>query len=126
MPILGYFEGTDSLILTRLIAKGIDTLPLSNGFDGHGKYVAHLTKDDDISVVVGYLHKVLPTSKRETTPEGVLYACRTHGIPVLIIVPSPDQGAARELLGKTAKFVTLVDPDDLYDKVLEVAQQHER
>jgi hypothetical protein len=120
MQILGYFEGTDALILTRLTAKGIDTLPLSNGFDGHGKYVAHITKDDGISVVVGYLHKVLPTSKQEITPEGVLYACRTHGIPVLIIAPSSDHGAARELLGNTAEFVMLVDPSDLYDKVLEV------
>ena len=122
MPTVGYFEGSDSLVLTRLVARGMDTAPLSNGFDNHGKYVAHLTKDDKISVVVGYLHKVLPTSKQEITPEGVLYACQTHAIPVLIIVPSSDQGAAREVLGKIAEYVTLVDPSDLYDKILEVTR----
>jgi hypothetical protein len=103
-----------------LAAKGIETLPLSNGFDSHGKYVAHLTKDDDVSAVVGYLHKVLPTSKRDITPEDVLYACRTHAIPVLLIVPSSDKGAASKVLGKITEHVILVDPSDLYDKIMEV------
>jgi len=119
MATVGYFEGTDSLVLTRLAAKMVDTLPLSNGFDGHGKYVAHLTREDGVSLVVGYLHKVLPTSKRESTPEDVLFACRTHGIPVLLAVPSADHEAARPVLGKVADYVTLVDPAELYERILE-------
>jgi len=33
---VGYFEGTDPLLLNKLVARGIGTLPISNGFDSHG------------------------------------------------------------------------------------------
>ena len=103
-----------------MAAREVATLPLSNGVDGHGKYVNHLTKADDMSLVIGYLHKVLPTSRQEFTPESVLFACQTHDIPVLIIVPTADHEAARSVLGKVADCVTLVDPAELYGKILEV------
>ena len=120
MATVGYFEGTDPVILTRLAARGVATLPLSNGVDGHGKYVNHLTKADDISVVTGYLHKILPTSRQEFTPESVLFACRTHEIPVLLVVPAADHGVTRSLLDKVVDYVTLVDPAELYERILEV------
>ena len=58
MKIVGYLDGTDGLFLTNLAIKGVDTLPLSNGWDNHGKYLGHITKQDNIALVVGYLHKV--------------------------------------------------------------------
>jgi hypothetical protein len=121
MKTVGYFEGTDPTILTRLAARGVATLPLGNGVDGHGKYVNHLTKADGVSVVTGYLHKILPTSRQEFTPESVLHACRTHEIPVLVIVPTADHETARSVLDKVMDYVTLVDPAELYEKILEVS-----
>jgi len=49
---VGYFEGTDPLLLTKLSAEGIETLPIGNTWDGHRKYVNHLSKDE-VNVVVG-------------------------------------------------------------------------
>jgi len=69
MATVGYLEGTDSTILTRLAVSGIDTLPLSNGVDGHGKYVNHLSKGE-VDVVVGYAHKLTPRCWYYHLPQG--------------------------------------------------------
>ncbi len=121
MTTVGYFEGTDPVVLTRLAAKGIGTLPLSNGFDAHGKYVVHLTPQDGISVIVGYLHKVLPTNGVNVTPRDLLFACTTHNIPVLLIAETPFHDAARGRLGDVCDRVRLVDPAELYEAILGVA-----
>jgi hypothetical protein len=120
MATVGYMEGTDPLTLTRLNLEGIGTLPLGNGFDGHGKYVGHLTKQDEVAVVITYLHKILPTPEMTIDSRDFLTACRTHKIPVLIIVPPDKYDLAKELLGDTASYVTLVAPEKLYAKALEV------
>ncbi len=120
MAIVGYLEGTDPLLLTRLAVQGIGTLPLSNGFDLHGKYINHLTRQDGISVVVGYLHKVLPTPGMTITPRDLLFACMTHGIPVVLIAEKALQEQAYRLLGEAVAYVRLVDPADLYSTILEI------
>ncbi len=119
MAIVGYLEGTDPLVLTKLAAKGFGTVPLSNGFDNHGRYINHVTSQDGISVVIGYLHKVMPTSVMTLTPRDLLFACLTHDIPVLLIAEKSDHEAARRLLDEVADRVRLVDPADLYQAVLE-------
>jgi hypothetical protein len=116
MTTVGYLEGTDPLTLTRLNLRGIATLPLGNGFDGHGKNIAHLTKRDLVTVV-GYLHKVLPTPTTNLTAKDFLIACHTHNIPVLLIVPTAEHHLARQCLGEAADWATLVDPSELYDRI---------
>lgn len=119
MATVGYLEGTDSRVLTKLAAKGTGTTPISNGFDSHGKYVNHLTSQDGISVVIGYLHKVLPIPGTTVTPRDLLFACLTHDIPVLLIAQESNHHEARELLGEVRDRVRLVDPADLYAAVME-------
>jgi hypothetical protein len=118
MATIGYLEGTDPLILTRLAAAGIGTLPLSNGLDMHGRYVNHLTRQDGVGAVVGYLHKVLPYNGAPVSPRDLLYACLTHDIPVLLIVGEAEQEAARKLLGEVRDRVQLVDPANLYGAIM--------
>jgi len=120
MANVGYLEGTDPVILTKLAARGIGTVPLSNGFDSHGKYVNHVTPSDHIGVVIGYLHKVIPTPERNMTPADLLFSCITHSIPVLVIVPKPEQKAARVVLGEAADHARLVDPTELYEATIGV------
>jgi hypothetical protein len=119
VAIVGYPEGTDPLILTKLAARGFGTIPLSNGFDNHGKYINHLTIQDGISVVIGYLHKILPTPVTTLTPRDLLFAWLTHQIPVLLIAEKSDHEQARRLLDEVADRVRLVDPGHLYQAVLE-------
>jgi hypothetical protein len=118
MANVGYLEGTDPLVLTRLAAGGIGTTPLSNGVDNHGKYINHLVPSDQVRVVVGYLHKVLPIRERGMTTKDLLFACMTHSIPVLIIVPKSEQEAARAVLGEARDYVQLVDPAEIYQAIL--------
>jgi hypothetical protein len=120
MTTVGYLEGTDPLILTKLAAKGIDTTPIANGFDNHGKYINHLSSDDGIAVVIGYLHKVMPTPEMTLTPGDLLFACFRHEIPVLLMVESSDHEGAAELLGEARDRVRLVDPADIYEAVLKI------
>ena len=122
MAIVAYLEGTDPLVLTRLAVKGVGTIPVSNGFDNHGKYVNHLTSQDGVSLVIGYLHKVQPTSVMTLTPQDLLFACVTHNIPVLLIAETSDHDEAKELLGAVADHVHLVDPQDLYEAILEIVR----
>jgi len=119
MPNVGYLEGTDPLVLTKLAARGIDTTPLSNGFDNHGKYVNHLSREDGISVVVGYLHKVMPTRGVSLSPSDLLFTCLTHEIPVLLLAEESDHEDARQVLGEVGDRVRLVDPSDLHQLVLQ-------
>lgn len=119
MAIVAYFQGTDPLVLTRLAAGGIGTIPVSNGFDDHGKYVNHITSDDGVSVVIGYLHKVIPTSVMTLTPRDLLFSCVTLSIPVLLIAEESDHQKAESLLGDASDHVRLVDPGKLYEAVLE-------
>lgn len=118
MATIGYFEGTDPLVLTRLVLNGIETLPVSNGYDNHGRYVMHLTRHDNITAVVGYLHKVMPAAGVPLGPRDFITACRTQGIPLVLIVPREDHETARELLGDVAEWVALVDPQEVFDQLV--------
>lgn len=120
MANVGYLEGTDPLVLARLAAEGVGTVPLGNGFDNHGKYINHLVPDDHIAVVIGYLHKVLPTAERGMTAKDLLFSCMTHAIPVLLVVPESNHKAARTVLGEAGDYVTLVDPADLYPAIRKI------
>jgi hypothetical protein len=116
-------EGTDPLILTKLNLDGIGTTPLGNGFDGHGKYVGHLTKQDKVTLLITYLHKILPTTDMPIGAGDFLISCRTHDIPVLVIAPEEKFDAARAVLGESSDIVTLVSPETVYEKALEIIQQ---
>jgi hypothetical protein len=120
MAIVGYFEGTDSLVLTKLAAIGIDTLPLGNGCDNYGKYVGHLCEADGVNVVVGPLHKVLIPESAGFCSRDILHGCRTHAIPVLLVVPPEAKEDGVERLGEIADSVELVSPEGLYGRVVEV------
>ena len=71
-------------------------------------------------MVIGYLHKVLPTSVRSMSPKDLLFSCITHKIPVLLVVPKPEQEATRKVLGDAKDYVRLVEPADLYQSILKV------
>ncbi len=111
--VIGYFEGTDPVWLTSLIARGHDTLPVSNGYDGHGKNVRLFSAKDKVHAIIGYLHKVVAPPEWGTGTEDILQSCFTYGIPVLLAVPDELHRDARELLGKVAEKVRLVDPRDM-------------
>ena len=120
MKTVGYLEGTDALFLTKLTVNGIDTLPLGNGADNHGKYIGLLTRSDNISLVIGYLHKVIPINERSIAPKDMLYACKLHKIQVMLIVPAEIQKEAKRILKEAAEDVILVDPNSLWDEAMKV------
>ena len=117
--IVGYLEGTDSVWLTMLNAHGHTTLPLSNGFDGHGMNIGMLNKQNKVDLVVSYLHKLLPAEGIDVTMAGMLHATTVYGIPVLVVCPTEFERAARELTGDVPANVQFVDPA----AVLDAAQQ---
>ncbi len=117
MARVGYFEGTDPLLLTKLAAEGIETLPIANTWDGHGKYVNHLSKGE-VNVVVGYLHKVIPaepvrTSELSLMLDNMLGACKAHNIPILLVAPANLTEKARGILGSAGSHVRVVAPESL-------------
>jgi len=114
---VGYFEGTDPLLLTKLAAEGVETLPVANTWDGHGKYVNHLSKGE-VNVVVGYLHKVIPAESVRTSSlslmiDNMLSACKVNDIPVLLIVPATLQDKAKKILGDIGQNVHIVALEEL-------------
>jgi hypothetical protein len=115
--MVGYFEGTDSPWLTTLIAQGWDTMPVSNGYDGHGKNVALFTSQSKVDVVIGYLHKVIAPLTAEISTRDILHACITYDIPVLLACPEALQGAASKILGELGANVQLVDPAEMLPRM---------
>lgn len=121
MARIGYFEGTDPLLLTKLAAEGVETLPVGNTWDGHGKYVNHLSKGE-VNLVVGYLHKLIPAEQARTAMfslmlDNLLSACKVYEIPVLLIVPSTLQEKAKKILGDAGPIIHLVTPEELESQI---------
>ena len=119
MATVGYLEGTDPLVLTRLAARGVGTLPLSNGFDNHGKFITSVSGRDDIDLIVGYLHKLTRTQKQGFYPRDLLQPCLDCGMTVMIVVPKADQSLARQVLGSVSDATMLVDPGRLFDSIVQ-------
>jgi len=117
MATVGYLEGVDPVVLTRLSLRGVGTLPISNGVDNHGKFVNAISERDAIDIVVGYLHKVMRTQRQGFFPQDLLQACADCRIPTLVIVPREHHATAQVMLGQAAEMVTLVDPEDVYDEI---------
>ncbi|MFX1485321.1 MAG: hypothetical protein ACFFCP_19280 [Promethearchaeota archaeon] len=139
MKIVGYFEGTDPYVLTRLVSEGYGTIPLANPYDNHGKIASRIVPGD-VHLIIGYLHKLLPpvgetenldypTAKmgidppNDISPHDLLYPAKTNSIPVLVIAPSDCHDEARELLGDAADWVTFVKPADLESAALDLLKK---
>lgn len=116
MPTIGYFDGTDSILLTTLAARGFCTVPLGNEWDGHGK-MATLIEPGEVDLIIAYLHKLLPPKDMEkrpvSTPVSLLYRAKSYNIPVFVIVPKEFHKDAKKRLGEAADYVKMVAPSDL-------------
>jgi hypothetical protein len=118
MGIIGYFEGTDPLVLANLSIAGHQTLPLGNGFDNYGKFVAQITESDKIDVVVGYFHKVIPTADMTITSKDILAPVIKLNIPILLICGRENYGMAKELLGDMADRIRLTAPERMEEAII--------
>ncbi|MFW9982563.1 MAG: hypothetical protein ACFFE3_11670 [Candidatus Thorarchaeota archaeon] len=120
MTTVGYFDGTDPILLTKLAVNGFCTVPLGNGWDGHGK-LATLIEPGEVDIIIVHLHKLLPPKDEEKgvipTPVNLLYRAKTYKIPVFVIVPKEFHKAAEELLDEAAEFVEIVAPEDMDEKI---------
>lgn len=134
MKTVGYFEGTDPILLTEVVAKGCGTLPIANDWDGHGKIASHL-EAGEVDLIVGYLHKLIPPERPTTDRTGhaleeyrgmkpldLLFRAKTYEIPVLVVVPAGHHDSAKEVLGEIESFAEVVSPEDLEKRVLEILQ----
>ncbi len=119
-PNIGYLAGTDPLILSRCAALGINTIPLSNGWDNHGKYIGLLSKTDNVALVIAYLHKLIAPPEMKTRPGDFLTACKIHQIPVLVICHERVMAKAKKKLSGVKAKLHWVTPDTLFDTVMEV------
>jgi hypothetical protein len=125
--VIGYFDGTDSALLTDLVCEGYDTMPISNGFDNHGMHVRIINNENRIDVLVAYLHKIY--SPEGTTPAGavtyqdVFHVCRTFDIPLILEVNSELHDKARALFVDTPPCVRIVDPSDTLKVLRQILEQ---
>jgi hypothetical protein len=117
MKTIGYLDGTDPGMLTRLILAGYETLPISNGWDGHGKPINLLMPYDNISVIVGYLHKFLRLADMRIT-EAMLSSVKAYEIPLVFIVPTGVHEEARKLVAALGVKHSIADPADAFDTVV--------
>jgi hypothetical protein len=95
----------------------VGTLPLSNGYDNHGKFITSVSGRDEIDVVVGHLHKLTRAQKQGFRPQDLLQPCLECGIAVMIIVPEADHGLARKVLGAVSDDTVFVDPGRLFGSI---------
>jgi hypothetical protein len=117
MKVVGYMEGTNPHLLTSVILEGFETLPLSNGWDNHGKHLTLLNPADNISVVVGNLYKFVRLDD-ESIMSAMLATVKAYDIPVVFVVEKEWQAAAKKLINdKDLKYV-MADPKELKDIVM--------
>jgi hypothetical protein len=118
MVTIGYMDGTDPALLSKLAAADVETIPISNGWDSHGKYIGHLSANDGIDAIIGYFHKFTTAKDSTMTPADLLHACKEHGIKVFVIARKPDHAMVAKALGSAASNVTLITPRDTEKAVL--------
>jgi len=120
---IGYFDGTDSTLLTALVCEGYDTLPVSNGRDNHGQHVRLINDQNRFDLLIAYVHKIFAPEEPQpgdATYQDVFHLCRTYSIPLLLEVPKDLQGRARSLLGDPPDIVRFVDPADMLQVANEI------
>ncbi len=121
---IGYFEGTDSGLLTDLVCEGYDTMPISNGFDNHGMHVRIINNENRVDVLIGYVHKIFATEESVqsggVTYQDIFHVCRTFEIPMLLEVHSDLREKAKALFSDIPDCVTFVDPSEMRMKIGEV------
>jgi hypothetical protein len=117
---VGYFEGTDSTLLTNLICNGYDTLPVSNGVDHHGKSAYLINDKEKYDLLVGYVHKLYHPDRLGLPYQRLFHICNTYGIPVLIEVPAALQEMARALMPEAPDIVEFLDPADILNRTMEL------
>jgi len=113
---IGYFDGTDSAVLTSLVCDGHDTWPVSNGHDSHGRHFRLINEEKHYDLLIGYLHKIFAPDNTEpntTDYHDVFHVCHTYRVPLLLEVPSALHGKARELFGEVPDIVQFVDPSEV-------------
>ena len=121
MKTVGYMEGTNPEVLTTLLIKGYETIPLSNSWDNHGKYVAHITRNDNLALVVGWLHKFIPINK-ELGIEDALSPFRIYDIPIVFMVPKSMHKQANEVLADKDVRYKLTDPSEITNAVFNILE----
>jgi hypothetical protein len=121
---VGYFEGTDSTLLTDLVCDGHDTLPISNGFDNHGMHVRIINNENRVDVLIGYVHKIFaPQDEAQpgsVTYQDIFHVCRTFQVPLILEVHTRLQEKARSLFEEIPDVVEFVDPSQMYARVSEI------
>jgi len=117
MKVIGYLEGTDPQVLTSIVVEGYETLPLSNGWDNHGKHLTLLNPSDSVSVVVGNLHKFVRLEDKSIF-SAMLATVKAYEIPVIFVCPGDKHEKAKSLINDDNLKFKLVDPADLRDAIL--------
>jgi len=117
---VGYFEGTDSRLLTHLIMSGYDTIPVSNGSDNHGQSVALINNQNRYNILIGYLHKITAPEDDGVQTDQIFHICKTYSIPLLLEVPEHLHQAARQVIPEAPPNIELLDPKDTLNRVLEL------
>src|SRR5512141_2168965 len=117
---VGYFDGTDSRLLTALVCDGYDTVPVSNGRDNHGHHVRLINDKNRVDLLIGYVHKIIAPDgaareKNDVVAKDLFHICRILEIPLLLEIPEALQPRAIELLDHPPDIVKLVDPADTLD-----------
>jgi hypothetical protein len=124
--IVGYFEGTDSTLLTALVCDGYDTVPISNGFDNHGMHVRIINNENKVDLLVGYVHKIFaPEDSVQAggvTYEDIFHVCRTFDIPLLLEVSDDRQDQARNLFNEIPDVVEFVDPSEVFARARRILE----
>lgn len=114
--------GTSSELLTNLLLEGFETLPLSNGWDNHEKYIARINRTDDLALVVGYLHKFIPLAREFKIGQDILSSLRIYEIYAIFIVQKAKQERARKFLKGKGVVYEFVDPNDLTRAVIGILE----
>jgi hypothetical protein len=117
---VGYFEGTDSRLLTALVLSGYDTIPVSNGIDHHGNCIRQVNDQSKYDILIGYPHKITAQPGDDLQTDDILHICRTYSIPLILEVPIHLQEQVRELLPETRARVELIDPTETLGRALEL------
>ena len=101
---------------------GCDTIPVSNGYDSHGRHIRSIHEGSRFDLLVAYMHKLYAPTDAATTYQDIFHVCRIYEMPLLLEVPSELHEQAISILGDLPEFVTLVDPGRALEAAREILE----
>lgn len=130
MSKIGYLEGTDPLVLDKLVLQGHKLISLGDDKDGYSRNLLHISRFDRIDLVLARFYKLKELIQSYGVPVSVADAferCREAGTEIVVVASPGTKSLIREeLRGWEVGKIKVVPSEEVFERVVNLLNQEEK